>query len=155
VSGRCLALSHSPVMIRRTCVARHAARFVLASWDWPRLDVRRWCKLSKRVKLIAKQSWTCSRRSVAHFGAPDVCARLAAGDEIDFAASLCVHPAGAVVAVTGSYQEGAIRETFRALHPREMAGRHARAFEFLEVVGEEDAPDEYLDLAGFGKGAGA
>jgi hypothetical protein len=92
---------------------------------------------------------------VAHFGAPDVnAARLAAEDEIDFAASLCVHPAGAVVAVTRSYEEGTIRETFRALRPREGAGQHARAFEFLEVVGEEDAPDEYVDLAGLGKGAG-
>jgi hypothetical protein len=90
---------------------------------------------------------------VAHFGAPDVhAARLAAEDEIDFAASLCVYPAG-VVAVTRSYKEGTIRETFRALRPREGAGQHARAFEFLEVVGEEDASDEYLDLAGLGKGA--
>jgi hypothetical protein len=93
---------------------------------------------------------------VAHFGAPDVhAARPAAEDEIDFAASLCVHPAGVVVAVTRGYEAGAIRETFRALRPREGAGQHARAFEFLEVVGEENAPDEYLDLAGLGKGAGA
>ena len=92
---------------------------------------------------------------VAHFGAPDVyAARPAAEEEIDFAASLCIHPAGAVVAVTRSYEGGAIRETFRALRPREGTGRHVRAFEFLEVVGEEDAPDEYLDLAGLGKGAG-
>lgn len=93
---------------------------------------------------------------VAHFGAPDVCAaRSAAQDEIGFAASLCVHPAGVVVAVTRSYEAGAIRETFRALRSRERAGQHARAFEFLEVVGDENAPDEYLDLAGLGKGAGA
>jgi hypothetical protein len=31
---------------------------------------------------------------------------------------------------------------------------HARAFEFLETVGEDDAPAEHLDLAGLGKGAG-
>ena len=93
---------------------------------------------------------------VAHFGAPDVyTAGLAAEDEIEFAASLCVYPAGAVVAVTRSYEEGTIRETFRALRPHEGAGPHAWAFEFLEVVGEENAPDEYLDLAGLGKGAGA
>jgi hypothetical protein len=93
---------------------------------------------------------------VAHFGAPDVyAARTAAEDEIDFAASLCVYPAGTVVAVTRRYEEGAIRETFRALRPREGAGQHARAFEFLEIVGEENAPDEHVDLAGLGKGAGA
>ena len=93
---------------------------------------------------------------VAHFGAPDVhAARPAAEDEIDFAASLCVHPAGVVVAVTRSYEAGAIRETFRALRRREGAAQHARAFEFLEVVDDENAPDEYLDLAGLGRGAGA
>jgi hypothetical protein len=32
--------------------------------------------------------------------------------------------------------------------------RNAWAFEFLEVVGEENAPDEYLDLARLGKGIG-
>src|SRR6202171_5174264 len=55
---------------------------------------------------------------VAHFGAPDVyAARPAAEDEIDFVASLCVHPAGVVVAVTRSYEEGAVREAFRAVRP--------------------------------------
>jgi Family of unknown function (DUF6505) len=93
---------------------------------------------------------------VAHFGAPNIyAARPAAEDEIDFAASLCVHPAGVVVAVTRSFEAGAIRETFRALRPREGAGQHARAFELLEVVGDENAPDDYLDLAGVGKGASA
>ena len=45
----------------------------------------------------------------------------------------------------------------RPAEPGEWAvsGQHARAFEFLEVVGEENAPDEYLDLAALGKGAGA
>jgi Family of unknown function (DUF6505) len=92
---------------------------------------------------------------VAHFGAPDVySARLAAEDEIDCAASLCVHPAGVVAAVTRRYEERAIRETLRALHPREGGGQHARAFEFLEIVGEGDTPYESLDLAGLGKGVG-
>ncbi len=93
---------------------------------------------------------------VAHFGASDVySARLAAEDEIDFAASLCVHPAGVVVAVTRRYEERAIRETLRALHPREGAGQHARAFELLEIVGEGNTPYEFLDLDGLGKGVGA
>ncbi len=111
-----------------------------------------------RLSLKWRQSPVSGRAAqlVAHFGAPDVyAARLAAEDEIDFAASLCAYPAGAVVAVTRSYEEGTIRETFHALRPREGGGQHARAFEFLELVGEENAPEEYLDLAGLGKGAGA
>jgi hypothetical protein len=85
---------------------------------------------------------------VTHFGAPDhATARLAAEEEIDFAASLCDHSPGILVAVTRRLENGTIREEFRTLRPREGAG-HARAFEFLEVVGEEAAPDEHLDLAG-------
>jgi hypothetical protein len=85
---------------------------------------------------------------VKHFGAPDhATARFAADEEIEFAASLCGHSSGTLVAVTRRLENGAIREEFRMLRPREGAG-HARAFDFLEVVGEEAAPDEHLDLAG-------
>jgi hypothetical protein len=85
---------------------------------------------------------------VTHFGGPDYAtARFAADEEIDFTASLCGHSSGTLVAVTRRIENGAIREEFRTLRPREGAG-HARAFEFLEVVGEEAAPDEHLDLAG-------
>ena len=88
---------------------------------------------------------------VTHFGAPDsATARLAADEEIDFAASLCDHSPGVLVAVTRRRENGAIREKFRALRPRAGTG-HARAFEFLEVVGEEAAPDQHLDLAGLEK----
>jgi hypothetical protein len=91
---------------------------------------------------------------VAHFGAPDLAAaRLAAEEEAGFVASLCDHPPGVLVAVTRSHESGTIREAFRTLRPRHGAG-HARAFEFLEVVGEDDVPDEHLDLAGLRKGAG-
>jgi hypothetical protein len=90
---------------------------------------------------------------VARFGAPDLAtARLAAEEEIGFVASLCDHPPGVLVAVTRRYAEGAIREEFRTLRPRD-GELHARAFEFLEVVGEDDAPVEHLDLAGLERGA--
>jgi Family of unknown function (DUF6505) len=85
---------------------------------------------------------------VTHFGAPDhATARFAADEEIEFAASLCGHSSGTLVAVTRRLENGAIREEFRMLRTREGTG-HSRAFEFLEVVGEEAAPDEHLDLAG-------
>jgi hypothetical protein len=83
---------------------------------------------------------------LAHFGAPDDrAARLAAEEEVDFAASLCIHPRGTVIAVTRCHEQGAIRETFQTLRPREGAG-HARAFEFLEVVGGDGGPNECPDL---------
>jgi hypothetical protein len=89
---------------------------------------------------------------VSRFGAPGLpAARQAAEEETDFVASLCDHPPGVLVAVTRSLENGAIRETFRTLRPREGTG-HTRAFEFLEVIGEDTAPDEHLDLAGLEKG---
>jgi uncharacterized protein DUF6505 len=91
---------------------------------------------------------------VAHFGAPDLAAaRLAAEEEAGFVASLCDHPPGVLVAVTRSHESGTIREAFRTLCPRDGAG-HARAFEFMEVVGEDDGPGEHLDLASLRKGTG-
>ena len=67
-------------------------------------------------------------------------------------ASLCDHSPGVLVAVTRRYEDGAIREEFRTLRPRGGEG-HARAFDFLEVTGEDDAPGEHLDLAALEKGA--
>jgi hypothetical protein len=90
---------------------------------------------------------------VARFGAPDLAAaREAAEEETKFAASLCDHAAGVLVAVTRSHDSGTIREIFRTLRPR-SGGGHASAFEFLEVVGEDDMPGEHLDLTGLEKGA--
>jgi hypothetical protein len=98
------------------------------------------------VELLAAQL-------VAQFGAPDLAtARLAAEEETGFAASLCDHSPGVLVAVTRSHESGTIREVFRTLRPREGAG-HSRAFEFLETAGDDDVPTEHLDLAGLGKGA--
>jgi len=90
---------------------------------------------------------------VNHFGAPDLTkARVAAEEEVAFVASLCDHPSGVLVAVTRSHESATIREAFRTLRPREGVG-HTRAFEFLEVVGEDDVPSEHLDLATLEKGA--
>jgi hypothetical protein len=90
---------------------------------------------------------------VAHFGAPDpAAARLAAEEEVGFAASLCDQPPGVLVAVTRSQEKGTIREAFRTLRPRDGAG-HSRAFEFFEVAGDDDGPSEHLDLTGLEKEA--
>jgi hypothetical protein len=90
---------------------------------------------------------------VNRFGAPDLpAARLAAEEETNFVTSLCDHPPGVLVAVTRRLENGAIRETFRTLRPREGAG-HTRAFEFLEVVSEDAAADEHLGLGGLAEGA--
>jgi hypothetical protein len=94
-----------------------------------------------------------ARQLVSRFGAPSLpAARLAAEEETDFVASLCDHPPGVLVAVSRRLENGAIRETFRTLRPREGSG-HTHAFAFIEVVGEHAAADEQLDLAALAKGA--
>lgn len=91
------------------------------------------------------------------FGAPDVrAARLAAEEEITFAASLCDHPPQTLLAVQRSVESGEIRERFRTLRPRETAADAgdrlhalARAFTFHEVEGDaEPEPVEEVDLLG-------
>jgi hypothetical protein len=96
------------------------------------------------VELLAEQL-------VARFDAPDLAAaRAAAEEEIAFAASLCDHPAGVIVAVTRTFEGGSIRETFRTLRPTVQSP--SRVFDFVEVVGEE-APEDFPDLMEMRKGA--
>ena len=92
--------------------------------------------------------------SFLRLGAPDRAQALkAAEDEIAFAASLCEHPEGALLAVERRIDEaGEVRERFRTLRPRESAPgadklhAMARAFTFHEVEGEDETPDESVDL---------
>jgi hypothetical protein len=92
-----------------------------------------------------------AQRLVDHFGAPDLAtARPAAEEEIAFAAALSDHPKGMLVAVARKYEDGGIREAFRTLTPS-IGPKPIRAYAFLEVVGEEDAPAEQVDLMRIGK----
>ncbi len=87
-----------------------------------------------------------AQRLLDEFGAPDrQAARAAAEDEVTFAESLCNQPQDTLIAVHRSYDEGAVRESFRTLRPREGA-KPARAFSFMDVEGEEDEPGEAIDL---------
>jgi len=89
-----------------------------------------------------------AKHLVANFGAPTIAdARAAAEEEVAFAESLCSQPQDTLVAVHRSFDNGEVRETFRTLRPRE-GKKPARAFSFLEVEGEDDAPGETVDLVG-------
>lgn len=89
---------------------------------------------------------------VAHFGAPDLAtARGAAEEEVAFAASLCDHAPGTLIAMHRALADGAVRETFRSLKPRE-GEKPLRAFAFLEVEGEEPGPQDKVDLVGLAGG---
>lgn len=95
----------------------------------------------------AKVIETLAQQLVEHFGAPELAsARIAAEEEVAFAASLCDHPKDTLVAVHRTHEDGNVREAFRTLHPR-AGPKPLRAFAFLEVEGEEE-PEERVDLAG-------
>jgi uncharacterized protein DUF6505 len=80
-----------------------------------------------------------AQRLVERFGAPDTAAaRAAAAEEFEFAASLCDHPRDTLIAMHRVSEDGAIRETFRTLKPRN-GPKPLRAFAFMEVEGEEEA----------------
>ncbi len=82
----------------------------------------------------------------ASFGAPDIgAARVAAEEEVAFAQSLCTQPQDILIAVHRTAEDGAVREQFRSLRPRDGA-KPARAFSFMEVEGEDEAPGEEVDL---------
>ena len=90
-----------------------------------------------------------AQRLIERFGAPDMAAaRAAAEDEVAFSESLCTQPKDMLVAVHRAYEDGAVRESFRTLRPRN-GKKPARAFSFLEVEGEDDAqPGDSVDLVG-------
>lgn len=96
---------------------------------------------------------TLARAFLETFGAPgaDV-ARSAAEEEIRYAQSLCDHPVGTLIAVQRSIgDDGALREQFRTLRPRERDENQdalhafARAFTFHEVEDDSKHEDE-IDL---------
>jgi hypothetical protein len=92
-----------------------------------------------------------AQRLVAHFGAPDMTtARLAASEEIAYAASLCDQPLDTLIAVHRMQDGDSIRETFRTLRPRN-GPKPLRAFSFLETEGDEE-PGETVDLAKLARG---
>ena len=95
-----------------------------------------------------------ARLLAERFGAPDAAAaRAAAEEEVVFAASLCNHPVGTLIAVHRACEDGAVRETFRTLRPR-LGEKPLRAFAFMDVEGEEE-PAEQVDLVGLAQGEGA
>jgi hypothetical protein len=93
---------------------------------------------------------TLARQFHERLGAPDLAtACAAAAEEVAFAASLCDRPPDTLIAVRRTFEDGAIREAFRSLHPRGER-KPMRAFSFVDVEGEGE-PGERVDLASLAK----
>ncbi len=91
-------------------------------------------------------------RLVERCGAPDLMtARPAAEEEIAFAASLCDHPAGMLIAVSRRYENEQTREAFRTLQSNGRS-KPAPVFTFLQVADDAQAPSEQIDLAALARG---
>jgi hypothetical protein len=110
-----------------------------------------WSTLAQIIEVSEEQRSTAVEQLAASLvercGAPDLAtARAAAEEEIAFAASLCDHPPGMLVAVSRRYENEAIRESFRTLQANSYA-KPAPVFSFVEVV-DEEAPPEHIDLVG-------
>jgi hypothetical protein len=96
-----------------------------------------------------------ARRLIERFGAPDpAAAREAAVEELGFAASLCNHPEGTVIALARRHENGDIREAFRTLAPG-VTMKPKRAFAFADTGEEEPAPAEGIDLLALAKEKGS
>ena len=87
---------------------------------------------------------------VAHLGAPSLAAaRPAAEEEVALAESLCRdHPINTLIALHRRHEDGAIREQFRTLKPRDETAfsashlqGHDRAFQFFE-----EETEDHVDL---------
>ena len=91
-------------------------------------------------------------RLVERFGAPDLLtARPAAEEEVAFAASLCEHPAGMLVAVSRRYENEMTREAFRTLQSNGRP-KPAPVFTFLNVADEEETPADPIDFTALANG---
>lgn len=89
---------------------------------------------------------TLAKQLVTNFGAPTAGDAIAAAEEeVAFVESLCTQPSDTLIAVHRTFEEGAVRESFRTLRPRNGA-KPARAFSFLEVEGEGETPDDEVKL---------
>ncbi|HET9176128.1 MAG TPA: DUF6505 family protein [Pseudolabrys sp.] len=89
---------------------------------------------------------TLARQLVAEFGAPTIEDALAAAEEeVTFTESLCSQPQDTLIAVHRTFEDGAVKESFRTLRPR-SGPKPARAFSFFEVEGEPEQPGEQVDL---------
>jgi hypothetical protein len=116
----------------------------VASFGWSTLAVVQEATEAERAAAVE----SLAGHLVDKLGAPDLAtARAAAAEEITFAASLCDHPPQTLLALHRTMEDGELRERFRTLTPRDASQSEGfRAFEFLEVAGEEDGPVEHVDL---------
>jgi hypothetical protein len=151
VSGAFVFWNQDPAGLnQKQRVALRAGFLGIDSLGWSTLAVVTEASEAERQAMVER----LAGQLLAKFGAPDpAAARLAAEEEVAFAASICDPAPQTLLAVQRSVENGEIRERFRTLKPRQAAAGadplhvHARAFTFHEVEGDTE-PAEEVDLPG-------
>ena len=151
VSGAFVFWNQDPATLgQKQRVALRSGFLGIDSLGWSTLAVVTEATEANRQAMVER----LAAQLLDKFGAPDLkAARLAAEEEVAFAASLCDHAPQTLLAVQRSVENGETRERFRTLKPRQAAAdadrlhAHARAFTFHEVEGETE-PVEEVDLLG-------
>ena len=151
VSGAFVFWNRDPATLeQKQRVALRSGFLGIDSLGWSTLAIVTEATEAERQAMVER----LAGQLLEKFGAPDLAAaRLAAEEEVAFAASLCDHPPQTLLAVQRSIESGEIRERFRTLKPREAGAEadrlhaHARAFTFHEVEGDIE-PAEEVDLLG-------
>ena len=142
VSGTFAFWSRDPATLEgKTRTAFRSGFLGVSSLGWSTLVQIVEATAAERSELVD----VLANQMVQHFGAPNIAeAKAAAEEEVAFAESLCTVPQDSVIAVHRSYDNGAVRETFRTIRRREGA-TPTGAFSFFEVEGEGE-PSEEMDL---------
>ncbi len=151
VSGAFVFWNQDPATLGpKQRVALRSGFLGIDSFGWSTLAIVTKATEAERAVMVER----LAAELLEKFGAPDLAAaRLAAEEEVAFAASLCDHAPQTLLAVQRSVEDGEIRERFRTLKPRETAEDadrlhgHASAFSFHEIEGD-DVPGEQVDLLG-------
>jgi hypothetical protein len=152
VSGAFVFWNRDPAALgQKQRVALRSGFLGIDSLGWSTLAIVTEATEADRLAIVER----LAGQLLEKFGAPDFeAARLAAEEEVAFAASLCDHPPQTLLAVQRSVENGEISERFRTLKPRETAPgadrlhAHASAFTFHEIEGDVDGPAEEVDLLG-------
>jgi hypothetical protein len=150
VSGAFVFWNRDPATLaQKQRVALRSGFLGIDSLGWSTLAIVTEATEAERETIIERLAGQLKK-----FGAPDIeAARLAAEEEVAFAASLCEHPPQTLLAVQRSIENGEIRERFRTLKARPVAAdadrlhAHASAFTFHDVEGDVE-PEEEIDLLG-------
>ena len=146
-NGRYREPLYSGAAIRLRWKARRERHSAAAFLAYRHLAGRLWCRLSRLTTIDRRVAVeTLAKQLMTTFGAPTIDDALgAAEEEMAFAESLCTQPHDMLIAVHRAFEDGAVRESFRTLRPRN-GPKPARAFSFLEVEGESEQSDDQLDL---------